>query len=245
MKNSLLILFLFQITTTTFAQERLTNVLNYEVKNVYAPLSMSKEKLNKAETLSDLNHLYRPAWIREYLSVETIVTYNGQTKKVNSKNDTISSEQKELMKMADVDTDIRINVKYMPENTLKHNDIQELDFSFKVNPEKGAKFAEGEQQMMEYLKENALAKISDDVFIGYDLAAIKFTIDEEGQVVSPHILWTSKNKKVDQILLKTISKMPCWIPAEYSDGTKTKQEFAFTVGNPENCMANLLNTNDD
>ena len=88
-------------------------------------------------------------------------------------------------------------------------------------------------------------KIPDGSFIGYDLAAVKFTINEEGKITDAHIFGseyqTSKNEKIDELLLETICNMSTWKPAEYANGTKVKQEFVLTVGNLENCMINLFN----
>jgi TonB family protein len=75
----------------------------------------------------------------------------------------------------------------------------------------------------------------------YNFVAIKFTIDEAGQIINAHIFQPSKDEDVDNLLLETICNMPNWKPAEYSNGKKVKQEFVLTVGNMENCMINLLN----
>ena len=85
--------------------------------------------------------------------------------------------------------------------------------------------------------EEISAKIPKGSFKDFDLTAVKFTIDEAGKVINVHtfdsIYKTFENDNVDNILLMAISNMPQWKPAEYSDGTKVKQEFALTVGNME------------
>ena len=72
------------------------------------------------------------------------------------------------------------------------------------------------------------------------MAAVKFTINEKGEIVNPHIFESTKNEKVDKILLETIKKMPKWKPAKHANGLKTKQDFMFTVGNMESCVVNTL-----
>lgn len=234
------------------SQDSLTNELRYEVNRIYPFVSISKEKLNEAHTLTDLsnepnelNLYYKPSWIKEYISVEIFTNYKGKTRKALSKNDTLSQEQKDIMKMADVGTGISVKVRYIPENTLIHNDIKELDFSFTVDPESEAAYSGGQQQLKQYLKEKAIDKIPAGSFKNYDLAAVKFTISEEGEIIDAHVFETSKDENLDELLLETIRNMPCWIPAEYSNGTKIKQEFVLTVGNMENCMVNLLNIRRD
>lgn len=217
------------------------NDLKYEVNRVYAPLSISKEQLNKANTLIDINRYYKASWVKEYVSVEVLTTHKGKIKKAISQNNILSKEQKKLLKKADIGTEIEVKVLYLPENNLKHNDVKENNFAFIVNPENTAKYIGGEQKLNEYLKKNAIGKIADDHFKGYALAAVKFTVNEKGQIINEHIFETSKDEKIDQLLLKVISDMPNWKPAEYANGIKVKQEFVLTVGNHESCVINTLN----
>ncbi len=195
------------------SQGNSTNELKYEVNRVYPYLSITKETLNEAQTLADLNTRYKSSWVREYLSVEILASYKGKIRKGGSKNDTLSQEQKEIINMADAGTDISVNIRYLPENTLKHNDTKENNFTFTLDPEKEAKYPGGQQQLQQYLKDNAIDIIPVDSFNGYDLTAIKFTIDEDGQIIDAHVfepvLQTSKNEKTDDLLLEIIRKMPC------------------------------------
>ena len=149
------------------------------------------------------------------------------------------------MAMADVGSDISINMKYIPDNTLKQNTAKESHFSFMVNPETKATYTGGQQELKHYLKDHAIDKIPAETFKEWDLAAVKFTITEKGQVANAHIFETSKDEKIDALLLETIKNMPNWTPAVYSNGTKVEQEFVLTLGNMENCIVNLLNIRRD
>lgn len=233
------------------AQDSFQDTPSFEVNRIYPSISVSKEKLNAAHTLSDLadehnnlTHCYKSSWIREYISVEILTNYKQQIRKAVSTHETLSQEQKEMMLMADVGTDISVKVQYIPENTLTQNDIKEIDFTFTVNPESDAKFPGGPQKLKQYLKENAIDKIQKGSFKNYDLAAIKFTINEAGEIINAHIFESAyqmfDDENINTLLLETIRRMPCWTPAQYADGTKVKQEFVFTVGNMENCITNLL-----
>ncbi len=231
------------------SQDSLNIELQYEVNRTYPSISISKEKLNGAHCLVDLNEYYKPSWVREYISVEVLASHKGKVRKAVSKNDTLSQEQKDIMEMADVGKDIAVKVRYIPENTLPHNDVKEFDFKFTVDPENEATFPGGQQQLKQYLKEKAIDKIPDGSFKNYDLAAIKFTVNKDGQIIDAHIFGneyrTSKNEKIDELLLKTICNMPNWKPAEYANGTKVKQDFVLTVGNMNSCLVPLLNIHQD
>jgi len=238
------------------SQNSLTKELSYEVNRIYPYISISKEKLNEALSINDfknqvknVNLDYKLSWVRAFISVEILTSQKGEIRKAVSKNDVLSQEQKEIMNMADAGTDISVKIKYIPENTLRHNDPKELNFTFTVDPEREALYPGGQQQLKNYLKEKAIDKIPSNSFKDYDLAAVKFTVNEEGEISNAHVFGTeyqsSKKEKIEKLLLETIRDMPRWIPAEYANGTKVKQEFVLTVGNMENCIIHLLNIKRD
>jgi len=219
--------------------------LKFEVSRIKPYVFITKEALNEANRLTDLNPRYKPSWIKEFISVEILTTYQGEMLKSVSKNDILSQEQKDRMNRADAGTNISVKVKYIPENTLTQNDPKELDFTFTVDPENKAEYPGGQQQLIKYLQEKAIDKIPATSFTNYDLLTVKFTISAEGAIINAHIFGseyqTSKDEKIDKLVLETIQNMPSWKPAQYADGTKVKQEFALTVGNMESCVINLLN----
>jgi len=223
--------------------------LSYEVNRVYPSLSITKEKLNEARTLADINQYYKPSWVKEYISVEVWASCEGAIKKVAGNSNTLNQAQKDLINTVDAGTDIAVKIDYIPNNTLKHNAPKEIKFTFIVEPESEATYSGGAQQLKEYLKENVEDKISDDAFEIYRLTAVKFAIDEEGQVVDAHTFESPyqsfKDTKTDELLLEAIRNMPNWIPARYANGMKVKQEFVLTVGDHRSCVINLLNIRRD
>ena len=248
MKNIKLTLFLFTIALPQFifSQDNASYEMKCEVNRVHNILFISKQKLTEAKTLIDLNSRYKSDWVKKYISVEILASKKGKTNKSASKNDTLTQEQKDLMNLVDVGTEISVKVQYIPENTLKNKEPKEMSFSFIVEPENEATFPDGKQALKEYLKQNTVDKITDGSIKRYNLAAVNFTIDEEGHVVNAEVFDTSvyhpdQDKKTDEILLQAICNMPQWKPAEYANGTKVKQKFALTVGDHESCIVNLLN----
>lgn len=241
----LLTLLFIMLTFSTIgtSQDDLTFELNYEMDLVYPPLSIPKTQRDKAESIVDLNKHFKSSWIKEYKSVEVSTIQNGIKKKSIGKNNVLTQEQKDMMKSADTGTETLIKVRYIPDNTLKHNDVKEFKFSFLVHPENKAKYIGGEKELKKYLKEKVMDNIPDDIFRQYQVAIVKFIVDEEGQINSPKLFWTSKDENFDELMLETVREMPKWKPAEYEDGTKTKQEVAFTVGDRRSCAMNTLNLN--
>lgn len=241
MKKSMLMLVLLHVGLLGSAQSLSMNELHYEVHTVYPPLSISKVTLEQAQSLVDLNRHYKPSWVNRYISVEISASVEGNTKTASSPNDRLNQAQKDLLAMADVGTEMSVRVAYIPENNLKQNDEKEIDFKFMVHPEIEAAYIGGESALNTYLKVNAINHLSEGIFEGYDLAVVKFTINEAGEIINAHIFESAKDKKTDDLLLQTIAKMPCWQPASYANGTKVPQEFALMVGNMKSCVVHLLN----
>ena len=208
---------------------------------MYPSPSITKEEVRKAHALIDLNKHYKPSWVREYISVEISTHHQGNIKKSTGKNDILTQEQKEQLNSADVNTEIAVKVKYIPENTLKQNDPKEFNFSFKIDPDREATYTGGQQQLKKYLKENAIDKVSKTNFRQHHVTALKFTITEEGAIVDAYVFEPSKDEQVDELLLDAICNMPNWQPAEYANGLRVRQEFALTVGDHKSCVMNLLN----
>lgn len=238
-KNQILLIVLLSIgcAFNSFAQ----NDLKFEINKVLPFISIQENKLDKINTLSDLNKRYPTSWVRQYISVEISAYKNGTQTKASGISDVLNQEQKELIRSADRSSDIAVSVMYLPKNSLKNNTVKQYDFRVTVMPDKNAIYAKGAEQLIQYLQKNSIVNIEAGSFMGYDLTAIKFTITEQGHVKDIQVAMPSKDTKIDEMLVAAISKMPSWKPAEFTNGLKVKQDFVLTIGNMENCMVNLLN----
>lgn len=219
--------------------------LSYEVNKVYEELSISKAELNTAEKIEDLNSFYKPSWIKEFVSVDILTNHNGTLTKSSHKNDVLSAEQIENMKNADVGSDITVEISYIPDNTLSKNDVQKLDFTFTVDPDKEATYPGGQKELKKYIADQAKSKIAASNFEQYNVKAVKFTVDEKGHIVDAHIPIeilpnVSETDQADEILLAAICNMPKWEPASYADGTTVMQDYVLTAGDQSSCTLNLL-----
>ena len=230
MKNSIITLFLLHLVLFGYSQD-----IPYDVRGTYNR-PIVKEKLNKAKTLSDINPGYPSSWISREFSVVLMATCNGIVMEAESPNDTLSNEQISILKMADIGTDIVVDIKYNPKNSIIDDlDIRVINFTYSVVPEIEAEYFGGYELLKQYLKENAIDKISEPIAKQIQLATVRFTINEQGQIIDALISKSSEDEKTDKILLQAIREMPKWKPAENSNGIKVKQEFIFTVGNIVGC----------
>ncbi len=238
-KNQILLIVLLSIgcAFNSFAQ----NDLKFEINKVLPFISIQENKLDKINTLTDLDKRYPTSWVKEYISVEISAYKNGTQTKASGISDVLNQEQKELIRLADRSSDIAVSVMYLPENSLKNNTVKQYDFKVAIMPDKNAIYSDGAEQLIQYLQKNSIVNIEAGSFTGYDLTAIKFTITEQGHITDIQVAMPSKDTKIDEMLVAAISKMPSWKPAEFSNGLKVKQNFVLTIGNMENCMVNLLN----
>lgn len=238
-KNQILLIVLLSIgcAFNSFAQ----NDLKFEINKVLPFISIQENKLDKVNTLTDLDKRYPTSWVKEYVSVEISAYKNGTQTKASGTSDVLNQAQKELIRLADRSSDITVTVMYLPENSLENNTVKQYDFKGTIMPDKNAIYGEGTAQLLQYLQKNSIANIEAGSFTGYDLTAIEFTITEQGLVTDIQVVLPSKDTKIDEMLVAAISKMPSWKPAEFANGLKVKQNFVLTIGNMENCMVNLLN----
>lgn len=251
--NKFIIFFflIFSISNLVFAQDDVSFELTYEVNRVYKPLAISAESMDTAKTIADLNPHFKPSWVKEYKSVDISTNHNGKTKIATTKSEVLSQDQLDNMAQVDLGSEITVAVQYMPDNNLRHNDIQEEKFKITVDPVKEASFPGGHAQLNQYISKKIKRTVSKSDIDIYNVKAIQFSITEEGQVVDAHIpedlfLYQDKEDKiVDNFLFDVICNMPTWSPAEYADGTKVKQDFVLTIGDHRSCTLNLLNIRRD
>jgi TonB family protein len=208
--------------------------INYDVHTPYSR-SVKKEVLTEAKTLGDIISHYPVNWITSYDSVRLVVKKENKIQSLKGKNDILSREQQDLLNTAELFDNVEIHVWYkFKEPYFKETEKNHMYVRLTVAPETEAEYTGGRQQMMKYLKEQAIDKIDTAGKVTWTVK-IKFTINEDGDINSAKLIGSSGNKKTDRILLEAINNMPKWKPAKTSDGKKIRQEFEFTAGKGQGC----------
>ena len=171
-----------------------------------------------------------------FVSVEISAICDGKVITSMSKSDTITPEQKDILNTADLGTDISIKIKFNYRNGAIGNHgnagkIYEGEYAVTVIPQTEAEYPGGFKKFTQYFTENVFNKMPEQPATEkIQQAVLKFTIDEEGQIVDARIAKTSSDPKIDRIILDATNKMPRWIPAQNSMGSKIKQEFSIPMG---------------
>lgn len=180
----------------------------------------------------DIRPGYPSSMIDSYTSTEISVTTNGKVAKATGANETLSSEQKSLLQTADVGSDIAVEIGYVHQNPVTlFPDVRQMQFTMTVFPEVEASYPGGHTELMRYLKENAIEKISESFPKETRGVVIKFIVTETGKITNAQISESCTDPQIDQELLNAIINMPEWKPAENLEGVKIPQEFEFAVGN--------------
>ena len=229
---------IFLSDITTFAQNAfssgLPQELRYEVYGRYRR-PIKKEKLSEAKLISDVVPGYPVNWITKYLSVENQGISKGKTVKALSTNEALSTEQKDILSAVDLGSDVIVNVKYDYMNPVTNNiEKSIIHVSLTAVPEIEAEYIEGKEQLVKYLKENSQTKIFEITPKQFQSISIRFTVNEEGEIINANVFRSSAEPKIDKLLLDLINKMPKWKPAKNENGIKVKQDFEFTINNKMN-----------
>ena len=197
--------------------------------------TVTKTNLTKANTLLDINPRYPTTWIASYSHVVLTAILNGNEMTAISVNDTLTSEQKTLLNKVETGAEIKVEVKYTPENSLLFNEEKIIDFMFEVGPAIDAEFIGGDEKLDQYLRSNTADKLSKEVLETMQAWGVKFFIDAEGNVVDVAPAQKCKDERLDATLLEAICNMPKWKPAVSTKGEKIKQEFLFQISRFDGC----------
>lgn len=241
--NAALLFFaVFSFVLLAFSQDTLLQAPAFEVNRMLPFVSINYAQLTEANTLLDINPRYDADWVKTYQSVEVTTIQKGRVLTKVGTDGTLTGAQKKQLAAADLGTEISVLVRYMPENNLKHNDLQEMNFSFSVEADQDAQFVGGDTQLKRYLFENAIQHLSAESFGEWGMSAVTFEVDEKGFIGAVEAVDPVQDTTTSLLLIETICNMPQWQPARYNTGVTVAQQFALTVGNQGNCKIALLNT---
>ena len=229
MKTNFFVLFLLLVCQAAFSQETIPQrMVTYEIHGTYTR-SIHQDQLSNAGSLGDIMPYYPAAWIMSYNSAEVSTTSNGTPMSAPGDNDILTEQQKNILRTADLGSDVVINIIYKTNNSATGDpESRIIHYDVTVVPEIEAAYSSGKEAMNKYLKEKAIDKLPDSKDNPYQ-AIVSFTVTEEGKIADTQITKSSGSASTDKLLLKAITKMPAWKPAQKAKGTKVKQSFEFTV----------------
>lgn len=169
--------------------------------------------------------------IVDFSFVEVAVVSDGKLLKASSLNETLTSEQKQLISIADQDTEIQLNMWF----NLKGKEQLATPFMTSlrvmVTPSHEAVYPGGNLKLVEDLTIKSLEQLNvKDAEQKITRAEVSFTIDEMGKVNNAAITRSSSDKAVDQRILEITNRLKGWQPAKDAKEQAVKQRFSISLG---------------
>jgi len=192
---------------------------------------ITREKLSKAKSISDLIENYPSTWIKDYNSVQISTTENGEEIITSGPNETLTKDQKQLFKTA---SNLNIIVNYQKKNHDEKIQNRQMEVSLVVTPKKQAEYKGGYDKMITYLRENSINQIIAKNLGYLPKLSIDFVINSTGKTESVDLNKSSGNDDIDGLLIKLVQNMPEWNPAINEKGENVQQKFTLDIGE-DNC----------
>ncbi len=192
---------------------------------------ITREKLSKAKSISDLIENYPSTWIKDYNSVQISTIENGEEIIASGPNEIFTKDQKQLFKTS---SNLNIVVNYQKKNHDKEIQNRQMEVSLVVTPKKQAEYKGGYDKMITYLRENSINKIIAKNLDYQTQLSIDFVVNSTGKTESVTLNKSSKNEDIDGLLIKLIQDMPEWNPAINEKGENVQQKFTLDIGE-DNC----------
>ncbi len=174
--------------------------------------------------------------LMDFVSVEISTTSKGKTYVVPGTGEKLSEEQKNILRKADLGSNIKINIKFKSKDKVNcdqdaRDKIIEGQYTVTVVPATEAQLAGGWKQFSQYMRTTLFKKNSERGYSGFiSKAQVQFTIDEEGKITNAKLNRSSGNVETDKLILEAINQMPRWEPAKNFMGLRVKQQIDIVFG---------------
>ncbi|MEI6020986.1 MAG: TonB C-terminal domain-containing protein [Bacteroidota bacterium] len=171
----------------------------------------------------------------DYVSIEIVVKSKGEYQNAKGTSHALNKQQKELLLMADLGTDIVVKLKFKYKewisNADKDDGIKEAEYTLTVIPNEEAMMNGGYTQFSDYLNEHLVKPFpGKSNFNKIAQAAVQFSVNDKGEIIMPKLIRSSSDKKIDQAILKVISNMKHWNVAKNAQGLPVQEEFTVSLG---------------
>ena len=229
MKSVFLTIILIPLFFSGFSQEVGFSMFSTQGK------AISKDKLNDAQTIKDLNAGFPASWIKDhdYISVDIVSLYDGQKTKTTGLNNKLTSEQIDLLKSAKSGGNIQVIVLYNAMNSVtKAPEVKEVNFKLSVLPAKQAEFFGGEEELQQYFTQQTINSIDLTEPVQ---ATIRFTVNADGSISNVQLTESTEHNRIDKLILDSVANMPKWKSAQNAEGVSITQDFEYRLGNIIGC----------
>jgi hypothetical protein len=229
MKRTLLNCTFFVFTSSLFAQSpAIEKNERFEVWNRNESKFITSSKLQEAASLQDFIPEYSEHWM-----TAVVVRSQNDGKEITSSSNgkSLSPQQQQLIKAADLCSELQIDIAYNFKNYITGAlQTSTIHYRAQVVPEVQAQFPGGHMELTAYLKEKVYDEITEHgkKTAQFQGAVIQFVVEEDGRISDASLNSSMTNEKEKSLLLQAISEMPKWSSAELN-GKKVKQTFTYNI----------------
>jgi TonB family protein len=201
----------------------------YHVKGVNSN-AITRKELNGAVAIHEFIPNYPVNWIENYKSITLIASKGQHETRMALPGVKISDEMKQLFSSVETNTDLHFKVEYTTRNSITDElDAHEFNYWATLVPHKQARFKQGNDSLIHYLREQTEAIVREKYHDYLGLVGVQFEISTEGKVTNVRLKESSKNEAFDAFMMKAIRDLPSWEPAVDENGKKVVQEFEFIL----------------
>ncbi len=193
------------------------------------------EKLHAATSISDIIEGYPKNWLTNFISVDISFKQNNNVKYISS-TEILSKQQLEAIKKATLGSELELHVLYHKKNPVtEFLDVNILDYSFMVIPEKEAFYIGGIKALREYLNVQTKTTFIFDKTKVKNPGIVNFRINEVGDIIDVLLESSTSDATIDALLLEAVKQQPKWTPALNIDGKPVKQGFKIVMSPLGDC----------
>ena len=208
--------------------------LIYKVGNRFIHI-VTKETIDQAKSIFQILPEYAREKTRQriasYKSVRVGVDYFNDIFETG-KNEHLTKAQRQLIHSVDYTGHVIVQIKSLRENPIcGNNKDDEIQYFMSVVPENQAKYLDGDEALISYLKENSKAIVSDIERDKVQPGKFDFIVTKEGKIDAVKLNYTSGYSSVDKVLIDLVKNIPGnWEPATNAKGEKVDQGLVFFFG---------------
>ncbi len=212
---------------------KLNSKLHYQVGSRFIN-TVKGEDLYTANTIIEILPEKATTHMKEYGSVEVSLIDNeaslGASESGEDQN--LNIAQKKFIQTFDYSTDFHIRAigKRRIPNTEELRDL-ELTYFMTIIPEKEAKYSEGHDNLIKYLRDNSKKETADINRSNLKPGKVNFIVTKNGSIDKIELISTCGYPDLDETLVEMIHNLPgTWEPAMNAKGEKVDQKLVFSFG---------------
>ncbi len=196
----------------------------------YATVSM--EELKEAKSILEIMPERDGDNILSYhnIQISTFLEDRNKEQVELGKDEFLTAGQRKLIEAMDYSSSFFIVGNVMRDNGTKSYEDTLVTY-FSIAPKHSAQYSEGNEAMINYLKENSVTDIAIARKDKMQPGKISFTVTYDGKIKDARISESSGYDSIDQKMLRLIAEMPgSWEPGMNSYGVRVDQALTFFFG---------------